>query len=140
MGPQPEFPTELRRTGEHGRVPALEALAQHGAELAMHRARAGMILHAHPVGRIGAQESRASGVALGQRRGIGEWGDAETDPRLDPGTHGVLAGTAHCGGITILAAHRDTARGTAPARVPDASSSSRAHSGASCPRQPRKPK
>ena len=105
IGPQPEFLAELGRTGEHGRIPALEALPQNRAQLAVHLARAGVILHAHPVGRIGAQQSRASGVALGQGRGIGKCGAAETHPRLDPGTHGVLAGRAHRGGITILTAY-----------------------------------
>ena len=112
IGPQPEFLTELRRTGEHRRAPALEMLPQNCAELAMHLARTGVILQAHAVRRIGAQESRASGRPLRQWRGFGERGAVETKPRLDPGTRSVLAGTAHRGRVTILAAHGDGGGGT----------------------------
>ena len=57
MRAQAKLHAELGRPGEHRGVPALETLAQHGAQLAVHRPRALAVLHAQAVGRIGAQES-----------------------------------------------------------------------------------
>src|SRR5580700_10748222 len=107
IGAQPKLLTQFRRTGEHRGIPALEALAQHAAELTVHQARALVVLQTHTVGRIGAQQTRQRGLPARQRCRIGKGPGDEADQLIHARTHGIFARAADRECIAVLSAHDD---------------------------------
>src|SRR5262249_43565107 len=96
VGAQAELHAELRRARQHRGNPALEPLAQHGAELAVHCARAFAILEAKSVRWIGAQQPTQIGSARSRGCSVGEQTGVKAHESIDARTMSVVARAADC--------------------------------------------
>src|SRR6185437_10596158 len=93
-----ELHAELRRPGEHGRLPALKPRAQDLAELTVDRARRIKIFQSDTVGWVGTEESSGRG----RRRRPRQLPKLELHPMRDARPLGVCTRVPHGRGITIL--------------------------------------